>query len=169
MALFSKSVQNAVSILTQIARNESGRPSTVNEVAEATGISGPTVAKTVQPLVKKRFLQSRKGPGGGLILGLPPELVSLGSIVVAIEGREPFEGCMAGLADCSEENVCPLHDKWKGVKDAILEFLKTTTLQDMVLAIYGMEGMKRASPKAGSGKSLLPILPPNGPPGGEDR
>ncbi len=134
MALYSKSVQNAVSILSHIAGGEDG-PQTVREISEMTGISAPTVAKTVQPLVKKRILKSRKGPGGGFVLAHPPGDINLGIIILAIEGKEPFEDCVAGLASCSEDNACPLHERWKPVKTGLLAFLESTNLDDMVRAM----------------------------------
>ena len=135
MALYSKSVQNAVTILTYIAGGGDERPQTVREVSEGTGISAPTVGKTVQPLVKKRVLNSRKGPGGGFVLAHPPGEISLWIIVLAIDGRDPFEDCVAGWPSCSEENVCPLHERWKPVKTGLHEFLESTTLEDMVRAV----------------------------------
>ena len=147
MALYSKSVQNAVTILTYIARRGRGAPRTVSEIAKETGISGPTVAKTVQPLVKRGILDSRKGPGGGFVLALASNEICLGEIVMAVEGREPFTECVAGLASCSEDNVCPLHDKWKVVKVELLEFLENTNLEDMVYAVEQMiEDKSRLDP-----------------------
>ena len=138
MALYSKSVQNAVTILTFIARRGGGAPITVNEIAKETGVSGPTGAKRVQPLVKRGVLSSCKGPGGGFVLALSAKEICLGAIVMAVEGREPFGECMAGLTSCSEDNICPLHDRWKGVKMALLEFMEKTKLEDMVCAVEQM-------------------------------
>lgn len=138
MALYSKSVQNAVTILTYIARRGEGSPRTVREIAKETGISGPTVAKTVQPLVRRGVLVSRKGPGGGFVLALSPNEICLGAIIMAVEGREPFGECVAGLASCSEDNICPLHERWKGIKVGLLEFLENTKLEDMVRAVEQM-------------------------------
>lgn len=135
MAIYSKSTQYAVSMLTQIARPGKEKVSSVRDVSSATGISEPTVAKTLQLLVREGLLESRKGPGGGFYLVVSPELLSLGRIVRAVEGKEPFSECVAGLQTCSEDNICPLHDKWKIVKEELINFLDSTTLQEMVLAV----------------------------------
>lgn len=57
---------------------------------------------------------------------------------MAVEGREPFGECVAGLASCSEDNICPLHERWKGIKVGLLEFLENTKLEDMVRAVEQM-------------------------------
>ncbi|MDP6367724.1 MAG: Rrf2 family transcriptional regulator [Nitrospinota bacterium] len=81
------------------------------------------------------ILLSRKVPGGGFVLAHPPGEISLWIIVLAIDGRDPFEDCVAGWPSCSEENVCPLHERWKPVKTGLHEFLESTTLEDMVRAV----------------------------------
>ena len=135
MAIYSKSSQYAVSMLTQIARSGMEKLSSVRDISSATGISEPTVAKTLQLLVKEGLLDSRKGPGGGFHLAVSPELITLGRILRAVEGKEPFSECIAGLQTCSEDNVCPLHDKWEIVKQELINFLDSTTLEEMVLAV----------------------------------
>ena len=135
MAIYSKSTQYAVNMLTHIAQSNEDQLSSVREVATATGISEPTVAKTLQLLVKEGLLDSRKGPGGGFHLVVAPELITLGRIVRAVEAREPFSDCVAGLQSCSEDNLCPLHEKWRRVKEGLIDFLDSTTLEDMVLAV----------------------------------
>ncbi len=135
MAIYSKSTQYAVSMLTHIAQSGMDQLSTVRDVSKATGISEPTVAKTLQLLVRKGLLDSKKGPGGGFQLLVSPELITLGRIVRTVEVKEPFTECLGGLQTCSEENVCPLHEKWKIVKQALIDFLDSTTLQNMVLVV----------------------------------
>ena len=139
MAIYSKSTQYAVNMLSHIAQLGEKKPSTVHDVSMATEISEPTVAKTLQVLVKEGILSSKKGPGGGFYLASSPDVVTLGSILMAIEGKEPFGECIAGLESCNEENVCPLHDKWKIVKQELIDFLESTTLRDMASAVKNLE------------------------------
>lgn len=135
MAIYSKSTQYAVNMLAHIAHTGEETLNRVRDVSRATGISEPTVAKTLQVLVKEGILGSKKGPGGGFYLAVPPAQVTLGTILRAVEGKEPFSECVAGLQSCSEDNVCPLHDKWKIVKQELTNFLDSTTLQDMAAAV----------------------------------
>ena len=126
-------------MLTHIAQSGMDQLSTVRDVSKATGISEPTVAKTLQLLVKEGILGSKKGPGGGFQLLVSPELITLRRIVRTVEGKEPFAECLGGLQTCSEENVCPLHEKWKIVKQGLVDFLDSTTLQEMALAVKKAE------------------------------
>ncbi len=135
MPIYSKPTQYAVRMLTQIAQPGKGKLCSVSNVSRATGIPKPTAAKTLQVLVKGGLLDSRKGPGGGFHLVASPELITLGRIFRAVEGKEPFSECAAGLQSCSEENVCPLHEKWKFLKQELIDFLDSTTLQEMASAV----------------------------------
>jgi Rrf2 family protein len=139
MGIYSKSTQNAVNMLTLIAQLGRDELTSVRNVSRVTGISGPTVAKTLQLLAKEGLLDSRKGPGGGFHLVVSPEEITLRRILRAVEGREPFSECLAGMPSCSEENVCPLHERWKYVKQDLNNFLESTTLQDMVCAVSGRD------------------------------
>ena len=155
MAVYSKSTQNAVNMLTYIAQAGKGKLSSVHDVSRATGIMEPTVAKTLQLLVRESLLNSRKGPGGGFHLAVTPESVTLGRILRAFEGKEPFSDCVAGLQSCSEDNVCPLHEKWKIVKQELADFLDSTTLQEMVLAVETSEFSNLVLSKNSTGTKLL--------------
>ncbi len=139
MSIYSKSTQYAVSILTHIAQSGEEKLSTVRDVSMATGITEPTVAKTLQVLAKKGILGSKKGPGGGFYLMVSPDLVTLGGILRAVEGRELFSDCIAGLGSCHDENVCPLHAKWMTVRQVLVDFMESTTLREMVLTVKKVE------------------------------
>jgi DNA-binding IscR family transcriptional regulator len=39
-----------------------------------------------------------------------------------------------GLPTCGGVTVCPLHARWKEVKESICQFLQATTLADIVAA-----------------------------------
>lgn len=69
---------------------------------------------------------------------------TLEQIVVAMEGDASFATCVLGLKECSEENPCPAHHKYKHIKADFKNMIKTTTVMEMV------EGVK-------SGLSCLKI------------
>jgi Rrf2 family protein len=135
MAIYSKSTQNAVNMLAHIAQSGEEKFSTVRDVSIATGISEPTVAKMLQVLVKEGILGSKKGPGGGFYLTESPDAVTLERILRAVEGREPFFDYLAGLGSCHDENVCPLHEKWIIVRQVLDDFMESTTLREIALAV----------------------------------
>jgi Rrf2 family protein len=145
MTIYSKPSKIAVRILSHLASKESGTVHAVRIVAKETGVSEPTVAKTLQTLAKVGLLKSRKGPGGGFILAALPGDVSLARIVSAFEGDNFFPDCIGGLEECSDLAPCPLHDKWKSMKNSLVEFLEDTSLKELVSVMRRREKLLKNS------------------------
>ena len=72
----------------------------VQQVAAATGYSKNHTAKVLQQLVKQKFLQSVRGPGGGFILGKKADQISLMDIYRSIEGELEESPCKMDCMHC---------------------------------------------------------------------
>ncbi|MFQ6616344.1 MAG: RrF2 family transcriptional regulator [Fidelibacterota bacterium] len=130
--LFSKSVEYAIQAMIYLTRKESDRPVMIREIAESYGIPQQFLSKIVQTLVKHRILRAVRGRKGGVNLARPPEEIFLPQIVQAIEGPPPEEDvCVFGLDLCSDAQPCPLHDRWKHIKEDIDEMLESPNLAEL--------------------------------------
>ena len=101
----------------------------LKEIAQA--IDSPTAftAKITQQLVKSKLLQSQRGPTGGFQLR-PSKPVTLLEVVTAIDGEGIFKQCVLGLEECSASHPCPIHHKFKAVRDHLAGVLATTTIEE---------------------------------------
>ena len=61
--------------------------------------------------------------------------VKLSQIVNAIDGDSIYSGCGLGLEKCDENHPCPVHDKFKGVRDELKHMLEETNLEELALNI----------------------------------
>src|SRR5678816_4317022 len=61
---------------------------TIDEVANAFGISRNHLVKVVQALGQNGFLSTRRGIGGGFTLAMPPANICLGDVVRLTESDE---------------------------------------------------------------------------------
>jgi Rrf2 family protein len=104
-------------------------------IARAEGVPTPVLRKVLHLLTRKRLLRARRGPGGGFCLARRPEQVSLKDVVAAVDGLEHLQECAVGLARCSDFSPCPLHHTWKGMREQVLRYLKTTSLAEMARAL----------------------------------
>lgn len=84
---------------------------------------------------RAEILESARGPGGGYKLALPADQISLYDIKAAVDGVAELNACAVGLAVCSDETPCPLHDTWKPIRAQINDYLMRTTLQRMAEAM----------------------------------
>jgi len=134
MSFYSRPTKMAVRILTHMAAEGGERIQTVRSVARATEVPEPSAAKILQSLARDGILESRKGPGGGFRLLQPPAQILLAHIVRAVESEDFMAECIGGYKKCTGHPECPLHSKWALVKQQMLDFLETTSLEDMLHA-----------------------------------
>ena len=134
MSFYSRPTKMAVRILAHMAGEAPELIQTVRDIARATQVPEPSAAKLLQSLAKQGILESRKGPGGGFRLVLPASQVFLAQIVRAVEGDGFMDECIGGFKRCTGNPECPLHRKWSGVKEQMVEFLQTTSLDEMLHA-----------------------------------
>jgi DNA-binding IscR family transcriptional regulator len=64
-------------------------------------------------------------------LAYPPRQITLYDVAERIDGTEWLDECIVGMAQCDEEQPCPLHDQWKARRKRMYEFLTTTALEQM--------------------------------------
>jgi Rrf2 family protein len=114
-----------------LANQPAGRVTGAREVSEAEQIPGAFLWKILQNLTRRKLIRSFKGVHGGYELARPAAEITLEDIVEATDGQEVVVGCVLGLAECNEENPCPLHNSWKDVKTKLTEMLEQTTLADL--------------------------------------
>jgi Rrf2 family transcriptional regulator, iron-sulfur cluster assembly transcription factor len=128
--MLSQASGYAASALGFVARSES-KSVLVKDIAEATDIPAPYLAKIVQVLNKRGIVRTQRGIGGGVTLAKPPEEVSLFEVCAALDDPAVLNRCMLGTAICSDDRACPCHDFWKTNRAEFQDFLRRTTIADM--------------------------------------
>ena len=106
-------------------------PALVKDIAKATDIPAPYLAKIVQVLAKKGFVKTQRGIGGGVSLALRAEEITLFDICDALDDPCTQTKSMMGNAKCSDERACASHEFWKAQRAQCLGFLQQTTIADL--------------------------------------
>jgi Rrf2 family transcriptional regulator, iron-sulfur cluster assembly transcription factor len=132
--IHSSACEYAIRAMTYVAGFEPGTRLLARDISSHEKIPGPFLGKIFQTLVRAGLLKSSKGPGGGFALAKDPEIISLYDIYRAIDGTTYLEACAVGLARCSDEVPCPLHERWKPIRERIRNYLEATSLADMASA-----------------------------------
>jgi Rrf2 family transcriptional regulator, iron-sulfur cluster assembly transcription factor len=142
--MFSKACKYAINAMIYIATLPEGQEKAgLKEISKAINSPEAFTAKILQELVKHELLQSAKGPHGGFYLASPASGVHLSSIIKAIDGDALFVGCALGLQKCSEDHPCPVHHKFKAVRDHLTGMLQTTSLKDIAERVnFGISFLK---------------------------
>lgn len=119
-------------ILSQMARHV-GETTTAPELAEATALPLPTVAKTLKQLAKSGVIESHRGAGGGYMLDRKPEAVSVAQIISALDGPVALTACVDGSeGSCDVEDQCPMRGHWDPINMAVKTALDSISLADIV-------------------------------------
>lgn len=131
--MFSKTCEYALRALIYITQKtkEGGRIS-IKDIAN--GIDSPEyfIAKILQDLSRKGFVQSAKGPTGGFYLDEASLNRSLAEIVKEMDGDKMFVGCALGLKECSESHPCPVHNEFKHIRNNLEKMLNDMKIGDFV-------------------------------------
>lgn len=108
----------------------------IHEIAERQNIPVKFLEQILLALKGQGFVRSRKGPGGGYMLALPAERITLGSVVRSMDGPLAPISCVSisGYLECGcpEPSVCGLRSVWKEARDALATILDNTTFAQIV-------------------------------------
>jgi Rrf2 family transcriptional regulator, nitric oxide-sensitive transcriptional repressor len=105
---------------------------TIQEVADAYGISKNHLMKVAFELGRKGFLETVRGRGGGLRLARPPEKIGVGEVVRAMEEDFTMVECFDPKANqCVITGPCRLRGALSRALKAYFAVLDEYTLADL--------------------------------------
>ncbi|OQY26913.1 MAG: hypothetical protein B6244_12085 [Candidatus Cloacimonetes bacterium 4572_55] len=127
----SREAEYAIQALLRLTLHKDEHYVSIKTLAKELNISEYYLSKILQKLVKKNILKSHKGPKGGIAFFDSPEKISMLDIVVAIDGKEIFEGCVLGLYRCESDDPCSLHERWLKLRDQIQQMFSDESLAQL--------------------------------------
>lgn len=131
MLKLSRFADYSIVLLTQLA----ARPSSLMQapdLALVTGLSVPTVAKTLKKLTQAGLVESRRGAKGGYALVRDAAEIPVTEIIAAVDGPIALTDCTVDAgADCEIEALCPTRTNWRKINDAVIGALDGISLADM--------------------------------------
>lgn len=131
--MFSKACEYGIRSAIYIASQSSQKRRVgLKEVAREIDSPEAYTSKILQKLSRGGVVISGKGPTGGF--SMEPESLKttkLSDVVIAIDGDGIFKGCGLGLKQCDALQPCPLHFKFKEVRDKLQMLLESTTVLEL--------------------------------------
>jgi Rrf2 family nitric oxide-sensitive transcriptional repressor len=111
---------------------EPARSFATAEIAAEFGISRNHLAKVVRNLGESGFITTQRGVGGGFALARPPESITLGEVVRALEREALVECFRDDGGSCVLTPRCRLKTKLASARECFLRELDATTLAECV-------------------------------------
>lgn len=130
MKLTSKG-RYAVTATLDIALHNQQQAVSLAEISERQQISLSYLEQLFSKLRKHGIVASVRGPGGGYKLNLPPEEISVGMIINAVNENIQATKCL-GHGNCKGGIQCLTHALWEELSGRIEEFLYDITLASLV-------------------------------------
>ena len=121
----------ALRVLIYLSLNED-RKSTIREISDGYGISKNHLMKVVSLLTRAGFVDSTRGPGGGLSLAQAPQDIRIGDVIRQTEDDLSLVECFRTDNRCVITPVCELAGMIDKALRAFVEVLDCYTLADVV-------------------------------------
>jgi Rrf2 family transcriptional regulator, nitric oxide-sensitive transcriptional repressor len=109
---------------------EPARSFATGEIATEFKISRNHLAKVVRDLADGGFITTQRGIGGGFSLARPPQSITLGEVVRALEGEALVECFRQDGGACVLTSRCRLKARLVAAREAFLRELDATTLAE---------------------------------------
>ena len=106
-------------------------------IAQTQQISENYLEQLMSPLRRAGLVESVRGAQGGYTLALPPEEVTIGRIITAVEGPIALVDCLLTGTDaegrnCVRAGYCVTRQVWAEVRDSINSVLNNISLADLI-------------------------------------
>jgi len=130
--MLTRTSEYALRAMIHLAQNEPDWPITGREIAAAATIPAKYLSKILGDLVRVGVLESTPGRRGGFRFVSPAKETKLYDVLAPFEQLEQ-KRCPFGNAQCSDEEPCLAHDRWKQVLATHKRFLQGTTIYDVAV------------------------------------
>lgn len=123
----------ALRLMLDLAKNCTGEPISLKDVASRQDISDKYLEQIISILNKAGFVRSVRGAQGGYLLRRKPEEYTVGDILRLTEGSLAPVSCLEGEhLDCEKSADCVTVIVYKKINDAINDVVDHISLQDLL-------------------------------------
>ena len=111
---------------------DSGGKLSITQLSERQGISYSYLEQLIALLKKSHLVSASRGAAGGYKLSKPPEDITVGEVLKALEGSTALVECVDTCGtDCDNVCSCAARPLWLKLQQRIDDVLETTTIRDM--------------------------------------
>ena len=130
---FSTKSRYALRLMAELARYAPGSTVSLKEISERQQLSLKYLEQIVVQLSRAGFVTSTRGAQGGYQLARHPSEYTVGDILRITEGSLAPVACLEHEPiDCARANECITLDFWRGLYDAINQYVDSVTLEELV-------------------------------------
>jgi len=128
--MFSQTVEYALRAVVHLA-DQAPAARTTEQIAAATRVPRPYLAKVLQGLCRAEVVRSQRGIGGGMALVKTPAELTILEVVNAVEPIQRIRECPLGLK-AHGVRLCPLHRRMDNALKSVEDAFRQTTLAEIL-------------------------------------
>jgi Rrf2 family cysteine metabolism transcriptional repressor len=130
---FSTKERYGLQVMVELAHQYGKGPIALGQIAESEKLSLPYLEQVVMPLRQAGLVHGLRGAHGGYVLVRPPETISVGAVIRAVEGSLIPMPCVRDdlSMPCERENSCAARNVWGLVHARLAEALDGMSLADL--------------------------------------
>ncbi len=117
----------AVTAMLDLAVNAESGPICLADISQRQEISLSYLEQLFARLRRAQLVRSVRGPGGGYLLAMAPQDISVARVIDAVDESVDTTRC-GGLSDCQQGDTCLTHHLWCELSAQIHGFLDGITL-----------------------------------------
>jgi Rrf2 family iron-sulfur cluster assembly transcriptional regulator len=122
----------AVMAMVEIASTDSHSPLKLANISVRQSIPQNYLEQIFLKLRKADLVKAVKGPGGGYLLNLSKEDITIINIIDAVEENTKMTRCSTNK-ECIKDGVkCKTHNLWKGLGNQIRSYLSSISVADVM-------------------------------------
>ncbi len=127
---FSSKARYGLRVVYELGKSyNSNEPISSSKLAEVARVSQNYLEKIMSTLKKQNIVTAKQGLNGGYELSFPPQQLTIGKILTALEGSLYTSECVE--KNCENKN-CPNKEVFFFIYKSINETLGNITLQDII-------------------------------------
>ncbi len=127
----STTIRYGTRLMLDMAKQGDKGPVRIRTIAKRQGISEKYLEKIVRLLRKGGLVDGLRGPGGGYVLALPPDKITMADILEAVQGKVELCPCLDEPEACIKHLSCKTRKVWGEINQIIWTKLQGISLADL--------------------------------------
>ena len=118
-------------MLVHLASQPGDAFTTTSAIAIQQHIPEPFLLRVSADLAKSGFIESRRGPGGGVRLATEPDQITVGDVADSVDHSFAAIDCLGSPDSCLISNACSQRELWADVEKMLQTYLRKINIGDL--------------------------------------
>ena len=116
----------------ELALTQKNGPVPLRQIAQRQNISEQYLEQIFSTIKKSGLIKSVRGAQGGYLLSKEPKDITVGDILIVLEGPVSISDCVVDEDICENSGICVTKIVWERLKKGIEDVINSITLQNMI-------------------------------------